>query len=108
MSEEIKRLEYFNEKRWKTSTMIPIERVEDKDFLKYIKSQLKERCVREYVENVEDAFEYRISTNKLGREAEVSIIIEDLFHLKDKNKKLKKDLSGVIDLYLSLKNRFGV
>lgn len=92
------------QRRWRSSMTVPIERVKDTQFIEHIKIQLKETCVKKYIDSIDDSFEYDISTNKISRVAEIKITMEDLFGLKKQNKKLNRELSELVGRYRALLN----
>jgi hypothetical protein len=101
----VKAIELMNgARRWKTSIEIPIELASDDDYIEHLKLELKERCVKEYVRNTEDSFRYSISTDRTSPIATVKMEIEDLFGLKDQNKKLHRELRELVDKYKALLN----
>lgn len=87
----------FGVKRWEVSVNVPIELFEDERYIEHLKNQLKERCVREYIENVEDSFVYRKITNRLDKTFTLSVTLEDLFELKEENKRLRRDITELMD-----------
>lgn len=97
MSDRVEKYSQFGLRRWKSSLTIPIELFEDKGYIEHIKKELKERCVKEYVENIEDSFEYSSSFDKTSRTGTISIELEDLFKLKENNKFLRKQIYELID-----------
>lgn len=92
-------------RRWETSIEIPIELANDDDYIEHLKLELKERCVKEYVAIVDESFKYGIYTDRVSMMATVKMEIENLFGLKDENKKLKRELSELVDKYKALLNK---
>lgn len=95
---------WHGKKMWKISILIPLEMTQDAEYIKHLKKQLKERCIKEYIDNVEGSFEYRISSDRVSREAELSMELEDLFSLKERNKRLRQEIRELVDDFIAYKN----
>jgi hypothetical protein len=93
----------FGVKKWETRISIPIELYEDKDYLKHVKNELKERCIKEYISEVEDSFEYFVNTFIHERRVELSVKMDDLFDLKERNNRLRRELHELYNDYKVLK-----
>ena len=91
-------------KKWSSSITIPLEVARDDEYVSHLKRELKERCIKEYINNVPDSFEYRISTNRVEPIAVLTLELEDLFELKNGNKNLRNQLIEMIDRYKILEN----
>ena len=91
-------------KKWSSSLTVPSEMIVDEDYLAHLKRELKERCVREYVESIDDSFKYRISRDRIRREFTISIEIDDMFDIKSKNEKLHRELTELVDKYIALRD----
>ena len=102
----VKQIELMNgAKRWETTIEIPIELVADDDYIAHLKLELKERCVKEYIRNTEDSFNYSIYTDRSSPFATLKIELEDLFGFKEQNRKLNRELGELVDKYKALLNK---
>lgn len=105
MSSEVQKLQWFGKKYWKTEIRIPIEEANDEKFVEHLKKELLVRCVKEYVENTEDTFQFRVYTNRAEPFATISVEMEDLFKLRERNRSLQKEILELVDKYKLLANQ---
>lgn len=91
-------------RKWSSSLTVPSFALLDKSDVDRLKRQLKIRCIEEYVDNVEDSFVYNISSDKITRTSVITITMDDLFSIKNHNKKLSRELSELVDMYIVLRD----